>query len=309
MNKILLAAVVIGLLSVAACSKSTNNPGPNQPDPPDQPQQPEQPIIRTKYGITFKFSSIDVQTNGRVAYKEMLPSAYLKYVFYGAYDSTGTLVSKKELDKVNRSYNGGFDAVSDSLKPGKYTVILGGSNGTILEENTSSLLRFLQFSSKHSEDVFYKKMQVNVSATDSVYMGVRLNRITSLLEVKLTDTLPGFISQVSVAIDNQPTIFNVATETFTKADSVKNVADYIQSQNPLLTILLRCFASDNKHTVTITAYGNDGKAVFQKTITNVTVSGNNTTQLTGTLSGAPVGLKPFVITLDPDYNETTTIEF
>ncbi|MEX6686623.1 hypothetical protein QTN47_03915 [Danxiaibacter flavus] len=309
MNKILLTAIVIGLLSATSCSKSTNNPGSNQPEPPDPPQQPEQPVTKTKYGITFKFSSIDVQANGRVSYKEMLPSTYLKYVFYGAYDSSGTLVSKKELDKVNGTYSGSFDAVSDSLKPGKYTVILGGSNGTILEENTSSLLKFLQFSSKHSEDVFYKKMQVNVSATDSTYNGVRLNRITSLLEVKLTDTLPGFISHVSVAIDNQPTIFNVGTETFTNADSVKNVADYLQSQDPLLTVLLRCFASDNKHTVTITAYGNDGNPVFQKTITNVTVSGNNTTQLTGTLSDAPVGLKPFVVTLDPDYDETTTIEF
>lgn len=309
MSKILLTAVVIGLLSVASCSKSTNNPEPNQPDPPDQPQQPEQPVTRTKYGITFKFSSIDVQTNGRISLKEMLPSTWLKYVFYGAYDSTGALVSKKELDKVNGSYNGSFDAISDSLKPGKYTVILGGSNGDILEENTSSLLKFLQFSSKHSEDVFYKKMQVNVAATDSVYNGVRLNRITSLLEVKLTDTLPASISQVSVAIDNQPTIFNVATETFTNADSVKNVADYLQSQDPLLTVFLRCFASDNKHTVTITAFDNEGNPAFQKTITNVTVAGNNTTQLTGTLSDAPVGLKPFVITLDPDYDETTTIGF
>jgi hypothetical protein len=306
MNKITLLFCASCLSLLFACTKSTS--GGDQQQPPNPPDPPNPPATRSKFGVSFRLGNIDVQKDGRIAFKEMAAGEYLRYLFYGAYDSTGALASKKVQDLTNGGSAADFGVITDSLAPGKYTVILGGGNMNIFDvnNNADNLVNLLKFYSGDSQDVFYKKVNLIVGSKDTAYSGVRLNRITSAVEVKITDTLPPIVTQISVKLDNQPVYFSPYNDAVVDVDSVLFSSNYSVSS---ASIDFNCFTTTNKHSVTITGYSADNKPVYQKTIENVQLDPNKQTVLQGTLSDAPYGQHPMVVTVDPDYSESITYNF
>lgn len=306
MNKITLLFCASCLSVLFACTKSTS--GGEQQQPPNPPDPPNPPVTRSKFGVSFRLGNIDVQKDGRIASKEMAAADYLRYLFYGAYDSTGALASKKVQDLDNSGSAADFGAVTDSLAPGKYTVILGGGNVNIFDvnNNADNLVSLLKFYSGDSQDVFYKKINLVVGSKDTAYNSIRLNRITSAVEVKITDTLPPVVTQISVKLDNQPVYFSPYSDGVVGIDSILVSSDYNVAS---ASIDFNCFTSTNKHSVTITGYSADNKPIYQKTIENVQLDPNKQTVLQGTLSDAPYGQHPMVVTVDPDYSDTITYNF
>ncbi len=306
MNKIPLVFCAGCLSLFFACTKSGSG-GQQQPQP-DPPEQPKPPAARSKFGVSFRLGNVDVQKDGRIALKEMAAGDYLRYLFYGAYDSTGKLASKKVQDLTNGGTVADFGAVTDSLAPGKYTVILGGGNMNIFDvnNNADNLVNLLKFYSGDSQDVFYKKLNLIVGSKDTAYTGVRLNRITSAVEVKITDTLPPVVTQVSVKLDNQPVYFSPFSDAAVGTDSINFANNYNVAS---ASIQFNCFTTTNTHSVTITGYSADNQPVYQKTIENVKLDPTKKTLLQGTLSDAPYGQHPMIIVVDPDYTETITYNF
>jgi hypothetical protein len=70
-------------IAVFACTKSSNKPEQNQ-----QPEPlPQVASSTVKYAVHFGLGNLDVVENGRLGKREVPASSFLRYIFYGAYDS------------------------------------------------------------------------------------------------------------------------------------------------------------------------------------------------------------------------------
>lgn len=290
-------------IAVFACTKTSEK------NLEDSHPTPVSPTSEMKYAVNFSFGTLSVDASGRVGSREVAASDYLSYVFYGAYDTMGKLVSKIIQDRFRGSFPH-FGEISDSLKPGKYTIVLAGSTGTILEENTDTLINTLHFSNRAGGgDVFYKKLYVNISPSDTAYTNVKMERLTSLIEVTITDTLPSNVENVSISIDNLLTVFSPDTDSFSNVDSLSFSSLYDRTQPALSNFQLNFFGSNNKHKIIITAYTSYNRPVLQKVIDNIYLLPNKRVILKGRLSDGAIGNTPMILTVDPDYSETNTINF
>lgn len=308
MNTKFYVVALAACIAAVACSKSSSKPEENQP----AGSTPSTGSNIVKYPVHFGLGNIDVVESGRLNKRELPAGSFLRYIFYGAYDSMGRLASKKIQDLNNVSaYPPDYGLISDSLPAGKYTIVLAGGNWSFFEEENSidSLLNVVKFASKHGQDIFYKKFDINVSAKDTTYGNVRLNRITGLFQYQLTDTLPENVAMVSVSIDNLPTYFSPFNESLSGIDSIRFYNNYNRIDNPLISGQFSFLASPNKHRITISARTEFDRPVYEKVIDNVSIYPNKVTLLRGKLSDAPVGGNPIIIVGDPDYADTTYVNF
>ncbi|MEX6686620.1 hypothetical protein QTN47_03900 [Danxiaibacter flavus] len=289
-----------------ACTKSSEKTEENAPLPI------EHTFDQAKYAVTFSLGNVDVDKGGRMGNKEMQASDYLWSFFYAAYDSTGKMVSSLIQNKFdeNDMPTSHFGLVLDSLATGSYTIVLAGSN-KFIESQAINLetLPGLQFKNFFGTDFFYKKLRVNVVNKDTSYTTVKLNRLTSRLHVKFKDTFPQAVNHVVLTIDNMPSLLSPVDDSLSmpvSGDFNMGLVDNVMQQEADLD----CIGSYNGLRITIKAYDVHNVILQQKVVDNIYLYPNKKVILTGNLDNiSDGGSNPIVVTLDPDYDETSTVEF
>lgn len=289
-----------------ACTKSSEKPEENEQLPIEHTDAP------AKYAVTFSLGNVDVEKGGRISNKEMLASDYLWSFFYAAYDSTGKIVSSRIQNKFdeNDMPTPHFGLVLDSLATGSYTIVLAGSK-LFIERQVANMqtLSGLQFKNIFGADFFSKKLRVNVVNKDTSYTTAKLNRLTSRLHVKFKDTFPSTVNHVTLTIDNLPSLFSPANDSLSmpaSGDFTMSLVDNVMQQEADLD----CIGSNNRLKITIRAYDVHNVIVQQKVLDNIYLYPNKKVILTGNLDNiSEGGSNPIVVTLDPDYDETSTVEF
>lgn len=308
MNTKFYVVALAACIAVVACTKSSSRPEENQ----SSGSTPTTGSNVVKYPVHFGLGNIEVTEKGRIGNKEVPAANFLRYFFYGAYDSSGRLISKKiqSVDDII-AYPWNHGEVSDSLPAGKYTIVLAGANWSFFEEENrdDSLLNVLKFASKHGQDIFHRKFDITVSEKDTTYGNVRLNRLSGLFQYKITDTLPDEVIAISVLIDNMPTYYSPVNDSLTAIDDIRFYNYYDRSNSPFISGQFSFLGSQNRHKVTISGRTASDKTLYEKVIENVFVNPNKITILQGTLSDAPVGGNPIILTADPDYADTTYVNF
>lgn len=279
MLRILICAMLACVLA-AGCQKDLANSvtnGNNQ----SQAKLHKVSCSMKDFGITDKSS---------LGNKETAANDYLDYLFYGAYDSTGKLVRKIEQGK---RWTTGFGSISDSLKSGNYTIVLAESKDSSLYTSGVNQLSTLQFWGPFPQDIFYKKFLLSIADRDTSLDNIRLDRLTGLLEIVLTDTVTySNISMLVTSIQNSPMFYNVATDSLTGTTSTSH--DYYNpifgSQDPSTFFDGFYWGTDQPLTLKIIALDWSRHFLQQRIIQNVHIYPNKKTVLTGDfMSGSETG--------------------
>lgn len=289
-----------------ACSKSSSSP---QTEP-----KPESPVNQAEaklYPVNLRVGDLEVST-GRMSSKEMPVKEYLRYIFYGAYDSTGKLASKIVQDYVYGGFPDDLGVLKDSLPAGNYTVEIAGSNYPCYGGDGDSSINSLSLSPGYYE-IFHKKFSISVGERDTATTTVKLSRITGELDLQLTDTLPAIVKYINVTVENMPYKFYPATNLFDFYEAQNFTSNYHQDNN--LVSQSYFFGSNLPHRISITA--EDGgspvtRVLYRKIIDNIYVYPNKKTVLRGSLSSSSTTPDPnsaISVTIDPDYEETITQDF
>lgn len=293
-------------VTMFACTKSSDKVEEAKPLPIEHTDG------QAKYAVKFNLGNIDVDKGGRIGNKEMLASDYLLSFFYAAYDSTGKMVSSLIQNRFdeNDMPTSHFGLVLDSLETGSYTVVLAGSD-KFIESQVINMETFsgLQFKNFVGTDFFCKKLRVNVVNKDTSYTTVKLNRLTSHLQVKFKDTFPSTVNRVVLTVDNMPSLFSPFDDSLSmpvSGDLSMGLVDNVMQQEADWN----CIGSYNKLRITIKAYDVHNVILQQKVVDNIYLYPNKKVILTGNLDNiSEGGSNPIVVTLDPDYDETSTVEF
>ena len=286
MKKIIPALLLACVLF--ACKKDTNSS-----------ESPESPSSQSKVPVKFNLESFmvsqqDMSENGRVETDPSLSKFYK--VFYMAFKSDGTPVSYIEQDSTNTN----FGIISDSLLPGTYTVAIGAHNrlgnyATYITAKYSALAsaEFYNLYARNTSDFFYKKSQVTVSAGNASLNDVTLNRIVGNLKVDLKDALPTSDPNgaVSVFVANIPESYMINPDT---------AAHYYESipidRTSQTTWEYNIFGSNKPLTITIGWKDKVTGAPQTKTISNVILTANKKTIVSGYLYGVPTNVAGSFIT-------------
>jgi len=236
-------------------------------------------------------------------------------LFYAAYGSNGKLVSNiyQTSDFAN------FGQISDDLPADTYTiVIVGGKKGINfsyydgLNKTLSSAIIAGYGSAAPPlpwDDTFFKKFSVTVSGS-SISQDVILSRIVGQLTVDIQDALPANASKLIVSISKEYTNYTFAgatpsnpfagayVQTITLPASALGTTDY-----KISTIMINTITPFD---VKISCVDANNTFLGQATVTDVTLSPNTQTILSGKLFGSDNG---FSFSLNEAWNPTITIHY
>ncbi len=289
-----------------ACSK---NQDVQQPSHNDQPTE-----LLQKHTVAFNLNNFKVSYNERQANKEVAAKDYLTILSIVAFDSAGNHANSFIHNTVGGDMQT-FGRLSLQLTPGTYTFMIEGTAKEqqqlftdFLQLNTARLMTSLSHDDLHGSDVFYKKFTFTVADRDTTIETVRLDRLTGLLEVQFTDTLPENVERVDVKAYDAPFSYYVNEDSVRWRDSMfvgriarNTVVDSLKVNNYF-------FGTNSPMTVVIKAYDKDGNFMYEKKVENVFVYRNKKTVLKGKLY--PTNLSIDVpVTVDPDYADTVTQNF
>lgn len=263
-----------------ACKKDTNSE--------------ETPAAVSKVPVTFNIENFqvsqqDMSENGRVETDPTLSN--FGKVFYMAFASDGSKASYIEQDSTNSK----FGTISDSLLPGTYTIAVGAHNRTAPTSFSYITAKYASLSSaefynvyaRTTADFFYKKVQVTVNATGNAITDLSLNRIIGNLKVNLKDALPSSDPYGAITV----TIFGAPQSYMINPDTVANrYSDVPMDRTSQTTWEYNVFGSNRPLTVMLSWRDKVTGAFQSKTITNVTVSPNKKTIITGYLYGVPTNV-------------------
>ncbi|MEX6686622.1 hypothetical protein QTN47_03910 [Danxiaibacter flavus] len=233
------------------------------------------------YQVSYSMKGFGITDKSSLTNKETAANDYLDYLFYGAYDSTGKLVRKIEQAKRAGTE---FGTISNSLKSGNYTIVLAATKDSILYTSGVDQLNTLQLSGQFPQDIFYKKFSLNIADRDTSFDNIRLDRLTGLLEIVLTDTVTYTnISMLVTSIDNSPGFYNVAGDSLT--GTIATYHEYhsllFGSQDPSTFFDGFYWGTNQPLTLKIIALDWSRHFYMQRIIQNVHIYPNKKTVLTG----------------------------
>lgn len=283
-----------------ACKKETNI---------DQSTPASDSKVPVKFSVeNFLISQHDISENGRVETDTSLSRFYK--VFYMAFTSDGNTASYIEQDSTDNN----FGVISDSLAPGTYTVVLGAWNrmniyNSYITTNHSTLANaeFTAPLARPTGDFFYKKLQVTVSANGNpAIIDLTLDRIVGYLKLDFKDALPASDPNgaVTVYINNIPQSYMINTDIATN-----NYELFQMDRNSQTTWEYYIFGSTAPISLQINWKDKNTGAPQSKTISNVIMTANKKTIVTGYLYGVPenVGGGDLFLRTNQDWSTDSTI--
>ncbi|MEX6686619.1 FimB/Mfa2 family fimbrial subunit [Danxiaibacter flavus] len=280
----------------------------------DQQPVDQIPDLSKTHSVAFDFSNFKVSYNERASNKEVAAKDYLSIISIIAFDSAGNHANSV----VQSTYGGntsGFDAISLPLKAGTYTFLVEGTakeNQQLFtdfsELSTTRLMTSLSHDDRHGSDVFYNKFVLTVGDRDTTINTLRLERLTGLLEIQFTDTLPENVERVDVKLYDAPFSYYVAEDSVKGRDSMF-VGQIARNTNiDSLKVSNFFFGTNTPVTVVIKTYDKNGNFMFEKRVDNIFVYRNKKTILKGKLypTNLSVGMP---VTVDPDFAEIINQSF
>lgn len=270
--------------------------------------------------------------------------AYNKLI-YVVYDSKGVEVSRlqeqtTDPNKLYRIVNhkkilmtstNNFGFITDTLSPGTYTLAIfhGGSDASMnrLYDNqvTSdfplaypadplSTAAFYPMGQFTLEDAFAYKGQLTVTS-NNVPQTITLNRIVGSLAVNIEDPIPANVSAIYMSVAHENLYYKINTSAPGGSAGYDDQVEFGVYMNPndigkanykLQQYILN---TTTPLTIKITAYDIYRKVIATRTISNVKISANQQTTLTGKLFNTSPN-SSFSINIDKTWSpNTATISF
>ncbi|SHN23934.1 hypothetical protein [Chitinophaga sp. CF418] len=233
-------------------------------------------------------------------------SAKICYLKYFAYDTTGGHLYSSESRDTMR-YHDNWGTISDSLAPGKYTIILAAMEN-LMNELTWGAPNFGYITPRAGGplgQIFVRKMQLTVDTTpDPVKLEVTLNRIVGQLTVSIEDALPASDPNgyMMVSVVNAAFKYELGTEMPGPPGSsqyLERIEDRVFQGY--------VFGSDYEFNVVINYRDKITGEERTKTIEHVTCHTNKKTVLSGSIYAAPQPDKPgFSVKLNQSWGTDLT---
>jgi hypothetical protein len=288
--------VVVLTSCFLSCTKSSTSP--------ESPSDNGEFVVNDNHlhAVTFSLDGFEIDYGKRMSSKEMAAKDYLKFLFYEVFDSSGNFL--KRIDQEIYKDSTTFGKISDSLRSGKYTIVVAGTNDTNYIRHSYRFESVLEW---FPQDVFYKKIELLVAGQDTTINNLRLDRISGKLEIRLKpEVVPANVKYADVFIDSIAPFFDLLNGTLSGRNGTYGAAlNPAVNYNPDLNMAFYCYGSDNKMRVILRAYDEKEQIVVRKVIENVQVFANKKTILKGSLfDSEPIGNTVLPITVDPDYAET-----
>lgn len=211
---------------------------------------------------------------------------YMRYLHYYIYDSGGNLV--KNINQGNE--NADFGNISDKVKAGTYTVAFIGSTNDDPVGSTAYLSTVRVISSGVDDELYFKKITITVGK-DDVEENVKLDRVTSFLQLKLLEVLPAEVARVDFTVVNDYSNFQISSESVitsgTKCEKKVSKTLANESERTNVTFNLSILNDVAPLTVSIGCFNEKGVSVKALGIQNVQCVRNKTTILSGKLFTNP----------------------
>lgn len=292
MKKIIPALLLASVLFACNKSSSTN----------DAPE-----TTTPKYPISFSVSNFLKQAqNIRVATDSSLK---ITDIYYFAYGSDGLLKSSIHQD-LNTP---GFGVITDSLPASSYNFVVYAATGPVAKNGGESFASAILGPQDLGNgvvgplpDVFFKKIQETVSSSETTVtqsQQVPLNRITGLVDVELSNALPASASNGTITVDlsKVQNAFYFSTEqgstqlasTQTTRINQTTFQGYVIGSNSPISVQVH--------------YTDSTGAAQTRSFDNLTITANNKTTITGSLSGLPNATTgDYQIKIDPSWSDSTS---
>lgn len=141
-------------------------------------------------------------------------------VYYLVFDATGKFVRQKKQLKGDPS----FGIITDELKAGQYTFVFLSCTGEMTVGTALSSLASTKVKSRaESGDIYYKKLNLNVTSQNSS-QNVVSERLIGCVQVKVMDKLADNVAKVELQVENETPYFNLSTDLVETANTETRVA-------------------------------------------------------------------------------------
>ncbi|WP_207536304.1 FimB/Mfa2 family fimbrial subunit [Desertivirga arenae] len=260
--------------------------------------QPEEKL----YPVTFKASDFE-QTSKGISNTSAVDSAknVFKKLTYAVFNSSGTLL-RTISQEVNTSPN--FGTILDSLPVGNYTAIFMASTGE-LPYSISQLSSTNVYN--NNNDVFANKTMFTINGP-LVNQSVTLNRIVGKLTIVLKDVIPSNVTKLVVEYMDGSYYYPGREDNYGLGQKTYNY-DITSldraSKNYTVTNFVLPNTSSTK--INIRAYTSTNTLVVDKTISNVALTRNKETVVTGTLFNSVNHEGGFTVLADQTWDSSKTV--
>ncbi|NIG54480.1 hypothetical protein [Chitinophaga sp. Cy-1792] len=312
--KLLKITLAAGLLFMMACNKNDNSSTPPTPPPGSK--------VAVQFSVDGFSQIVTGMSNAKAAYNIDTLKKYISNLAYLAYDSAGNQVSA-QYQTVNTNPNN-FGQISDSLVPGKYTIITVGAPNAIKLNDWQNVGTWQPYPLATSRivygspaygpasvyETFYSKTAVTITK-DTAISDLTMNRIVGKAQVIVED---------SASFDVVNAYYNVESQEYDMGpDTVYYPMDWTYNgtrdgrmnfTNVSLGIKQRFILNDIT-TFSIYLEGVKNQAVIsRKTISAVRCYHNKITTLQGSIMGSGGNGKTSVTpALNTSWAGDTTIRF
>jgi len=271
----------------------------------EQPTIPDEPLGDSDGNLLVSVFQIEQQPFG-VPRTRTAIADYCTHLNFAVYDAEGKLV-KRMNQEVGQT---GFGAVSFSVPPGTYQVVVVGhsSSGNPIMSDS----RKIKFENKAGfSDTFLYSTHVEVTDEDEeVDVNADLRRIVSLCRVTFTDAIPADVTQMRFQYKGGSGAFDASTG-FGSVNSTQTVVFSVQAGEESETFDLYTFLHDTEGTLhlLVTAY-NANSVVVQEREFDVPMKQRVITKLSGPyFSGSTGSSISIIIGINTEWEGEQSIEF
>lgn len=191
----------------------------------------------------------------------------LDVIYYLVFDATGKYMHQK---KQLRS-DVGFGEIKDELKVGQYTIVLFSCTDELnLGSTFSALSNALVRTTAKTGDIYYKKMQINVT-DQGITQSVLLNRIVGCVQIRVKDRIADNVTKIELLTADEMPYFSLNTDkaqaTPIETRSTSVIVD--DTNRSSLTLGLLLLNDQVPMTIIINLYDASNKVIKTKRIANI----------------------------------------
>lgn len=241
--------------------------------------------------VNYQQVSLDDVTRGTDA----TALAHLDMAIYDA--STNALVSKTQTAKNSDGY-GQFSA---TLAYGQYTVVFLGYDGTRTADMSKPT--DIVFTDQYVPNMFYKTIQLTVSAASTDAQSIVLTRGVAAFTLRHEGYIPNTLKTMKVVANGGGNHFNALTGFATEVAerwSEFNMTSVVGGTTFGLTFYTFLPAETATMSFTAVATDTDGKELQKRTFSNVPMKINQRTTYSGQFFGSGTNVQGFNLSLDTD---------
>jgi hypothetical protein len=273
-----------------------------------------------KFPVTINVANF-VQKGGHFALRRgplnladtISPGSYADILYYLVYDSDGRFLISKQVQDSTMTNMG---MITDSLPNGTWPVyIVAGKKGLVGDSNNFQYLpaAFFGYGGYYWQDTFWYGSNITVNNAP-VTQNITLKRVVTKLELDVLDAIPSNAKTISMAVYpevatywlNSGTPFPETMDTTYTTATIPTAA--IGHTNFTLDKIIGLESSNTS--VVVTCRDASNNVIARKTASNVYLSTNQRTVLSGNLfTNTAPNSQTFTVKVDTAWGGTSTISF